>query len=112
MPDNSFVLKACDKTLYRLFKYRIQIQRTLSLHLSHFLTYTQTHMFIFYGVHARLQLLYRILLDLDHRGWNRARESHMQYKMWRQTFISQPPAQHCMRDLLGQLCELCWGRKP
>lgn len=35
-------------------------------------------MLIFYGVHARLHLLYRVLLELDHMwGWDGGREPHM-----------------------------------
>lgn len=40
------------------------------IHLTCICTHTYTHKHIFYGVHARLHLLYKVLLEQDHKGWD------------------------------------------
>lgn len=119
IPDNNFVLKACSKICLSLLKYTTQTQRNFFHHsVSHTLSYmhtkTHTHILIFYGVHAKLHLLYKVLLELDHRGWNSARQPHMMQDVEADFCIPAHllPVQYCMRDLPSELCELYWDRNP
>lgn len=73
---SSYVLKACDKNTYSDFLVcnlnpKDPLTWSLTQSSTQTCTHTCTHLIIFYGVHARLQLLYKVLLELDHRGWDR-----------------------------------------
>lgn len=58
-------------------------------------THKDTRTYIFYGVHARLHLLYKVQLEFDHRGWNSVREAHMTPNVeaaFRSQPLSPPPS--------------------
>lgn len=68
--------EACDETFLEIQSDHFSVSHAFSyMHTQkHRHTHTYTYTLIFYGVHARLHLLYKVLSELDHRGWGRPRE--------------------------------------
>lgn len=68
--------EACDETFLKIQSDHFSVSHAFSYMHTQNQTHTHTYIYIliFYGVHARLHLLYKVLLELDHRGWDRPRE--------------------------------------